>query len=184
MLALDPIWMPDIQQTNFRSMLDAMARPGTCHRLGKTPSDGPAVLAVLATLLDAEVSLADPHKLLREDDWPMLQAVRVATELADYLVCDGGRIPDITPKIGTLSSPEQSATLILVVRALGRGDTLLNLSGPGIEHTCSQRISGLNRQWLDIREDWICAFPLGVDLILADETQIVALPRTTRVELS
>jgi alpha-D-ribose 1-methylphosphonate 5-triphosphate synthase subunit PhnH len=183
MLEIDPIWMPDIQQAHFRIMLNAMARPGNCYPLRKTPVEGPAALAVLSTLLDAEVSLSDPHELLRNGDWPMLQANPVAAEHADYLLCDGGRAPDFTPKLGSLSSPEKSATLILVVKALGQGDTRLRLTGPGIAQACYLSIGGIHRQWLAIREEWVCAFPLGVDMILVDEERITALPRTTLVEV-
>ena len=183
MLNLDPIWMPDAQQTHFRLLLDAMARPGKCHTLTTVPEDGPTVLAVMATLLDAEVSLADPHALLRSDDWPMLQAASALVEQADYVVCDGSRTPNFTPKLGTLPSPEQSATLILVVDELGQGDTQLRLAGPGIADTESLLIKGMDKQWLEMREDWTCAFPLGVDLILVDGKQLVALPRTTKVEI-
>jgi alpha-D-ribose 1-methylphosphonate 5-triphosphate synthase subunit PhnH len=183
MLSLDPIWMPDTQQGHFRLLLDAMARPGTCHTLTTVPKEGHSVLAVLTTLLDAEVSLADPHALLRSDDWPMLQTKSATVEQADYVLCDGSRAPNFTPKLGTLPSPEQSATLILVVGELGQGDTHLKLTGPGIANTESLMINGLDTQWLTLREDWVCSFPLGVDLVLVDGGQLAALPRTTKVEV-
>ncbi len=183
MLNLDPIWMPDAQQIHFRLLLDAMARPGKCHSLTIAPEEGPAVLTVLATLLDAEVLLADPHTLLRSDDWHMLQVASAVVEQADYVICDGSRAPNFTPKLGTLPSPEQSATLILVVDELGQGDASLRLTGPGIADTESLLIKGLDKQWLEMREDWVCSFPLGVDLILLDGRQITALPRTTKVEM-
>lgn len=183
MLSLDPIWLPDTQQIHFRQLLEAMARPGKCYPLTTVPEEGPSVLAVLSTLLDAEVSLADPHDLLRSDDWPMLQATSASAEQADYVVCNGNRVPNFTPKLGTLPSPEQSATLILVVDELGEGDNQLNLTGPGIADTENLLIKGLDKQWLAMREDWVCAFPLGVDLILVDGKQLVALPRTTKLEV-
>jgi len=183
MLTVDPFWMPDAQQHHFRLLLDAMARPGKYHMLTTIPKEGPPVLAVLATLLDAEVSLADPHALLRSTDWPMLQTAPAAIEQADYGVCDGSRAPNFTPKLGTLSSPEQSTTLILVVDELARGNISLNLTGPGIADTETLLIQGLNKQWLVMREDWVCAFPLGVDFILFDGKQLAAIPRTTKVEM-
>lgn len=183
MLNLDPIWLPDTQQIHFRLLLEAMARPGKCYPLTTVPEEGPCVLAVLSTLLDAEVTLADPHDLLRSDDWPMLQATSASVEQADYIVCDGSHAPSFTPKLGTLPSPEQSATLILVVDELGAGDIQLRLTGPGIADTETLQISGLDKQWLAMREDWVCAFPLGVDLILVDGKSLAALPRTTKVEV-
>ena len=183
MLNLDPIWQPDTQQACFRLLLDAMARPGQCHDIINIPVDRPVVLTVLATLLDAKVSLSDPHALLHRDDWPMLQAKTTTAEQADYVVCDGSYSPDFTPKLGTLPSPEQSATLVLMVDELHQDGIHLRLSGPGIADTRTLLIKGLDPQWLNLREEWNSAFPLGVDLILVDYRQLTALPRTTQVEV-
>ncbi|MFT7371432.1 MAG: alpha-D-ribose 1-methylphosphonate 5-triphosphate synthase subunit PhnH [Oleiphilaceae bacterium] len=187
MLNLDPIWTPDIQQAHFRLLLDAMARPGLCKPVTTLPESGPVVLAILATLLDGEVSLSDPDKLLRDEDWLMLQVKTAPVEHANYILCDGKHAPDFIPSLGTLPSPDQSATLILVVDAIGdiqgAGDTQLRLSGPGIAHSNRICIKGLHQQWLDKREGWVGAFPLGVDFILLDNRQMLALPRTTKVEI-
>ncbi|MFT6045725.1 MAG: alpha-D-ribose 1-methylphosphonate 5-triphosphate synthase subunit PhnH [Arenicella sp.] len=190
MLNIDPIWTPDTQQNQFRLLLDAMARPGVCHPLTILPKSGTVALAILATLLDAEVSLADPNTLLSDDDWLMLQVKTAQTTQADYIICDGRQSPSFTPKLGTLPSPDQSATLILVVEAIGQNgieenkdNMCLTLTGPGIKNSNQLLIKGLNEQWLYKREDWVCAFPLGVDIVLIDDKQMVALPRTTNVEI-
>ena len=188
MLKLDPIWQPEAQQLHFRLLLEAMSRPGRCQRLPVIPEDGPLALSVLASLLDAAVSLADPHGLLREQDWPMLLAQHATAEQADFILCDASRVPDFMPRLGSLPKPEQSATLILVLAELGteldKADLLLKLSGPGIARHETLGVSGLAKEWIDRREDWVSAFPLGVDMILLDAVCIAALPRTTRVELS
>lgn len=188
MLKLDPIWQPDSQQKQFRLLLEAMSRPGECYAMATIPEDGPIALSVLATLLDAEVSLADPNDLLRNEDWPMLQAKPELSEHADYILVDGGQFPDFMPKLGTLASPEQSATLIFVVEELGKtissqGTLKLKLTGPGIAASSILSISRLDPEWLSMREDWNDSFPLGVDWILVDSARITALPRTTNVEL-
>jgi len=183
MLKLDPIWQPDAQQENFRLLLDAMARPGHRYTLDTLPENGTVALTVLATLLDAEVSLDDPHALLRHEDWPMLQAQSTSTEQADYILCDATQTADFTPKLGTLPSPELSATILLVVDNIGKGNLQLKLTGPGIKDDRSLSITGLDSTWLSKREEWNCAFPLGVDLILIDDKQVAALPRTTKVEV-
>jgi alpha-D-ribose 1-methylphosphonate 5-triphosphate synthase subunit PhnH len=187
MLTIDPVWSAEIQQAHFRLLLDAMARPGKCHRFKAVPRQGPSVLAVLASLLDAAVSLADAHAVLREQDWPMLQAGSACAEQADYVLCRGAQPPNVQPKLGTLSSPEQSATLILLVASLqqqpGPDDTHLRLSGPGIKQHQTLAINGLHPGWLSQRKDWTDAFPLGVDIILVDTQQLAAIPRTTHVEV-
>ena len=184
MLKADPIWLPEAQQRHFRLLLDAMARPGTRHVIDIRPEARPVVLSVLASLLDAEVGLADPHGLLCSEDWPKLQAINAAVEQADYILCDGARVPDFTPKLGTLPEPEKSATLILVVKHLSQGNHRLRLSGPGIQQTTTLPIDGLAAEWLQRREEWVSGFPLGVDLILVDDYQLAALPRTTKVEVN
>lgn len=184
MLKIDPVWHPDIQQMNYRLVLEAMSRPGRCFSLHKLPAEGPAVLSILSTLLDAEVSLSDPANLLRQDDWLMLQAKSASVETADYILYDAIQLPDLSPKLGTLPDPEQSATLILKVDSLGKGENKLKLSGPGVKEYEYLSITGLNPEWLSKRDDWNSSFPLGVDMILADEQHVAAFPRTTKVEVA
>ena len=183
MLKLDPVWQADIQQSNFRLLLDAMAYPGRCFALHAVPNEGHVALSVLATLLDADVTLSDPYNLLSADDWPMLQAKATSADKADYVLCDASQLPSFLPKLGTLPEPDQSATLIVKVNKLGKGDLKLKLSGPGIKDSEILNVDGLNTEWLSKRDDWVCAFPLGVDMILLDEQHVAALPRTTKVEV-
>lgn len=183
MLMFDPIWLPETQQTHFRILLEAMSRPGSVQTLSITPQAGPTALAVLATLLDGAVSLADPHGLLSEQDWAMLQTQQKPATEAEYIICNGATTPDFTPLLGTLQSPEQSATIVLMVESLSQGDTSIRLSGAGINGTRKCSLQGLNPEWLNCREDWVCSFPLGVDLILVDGKEVMAIPRTSRIEV-
>lgn len=186
MLTIDPIWHADTQQSNFRQILEAMARPGHRYPLLTPQSEMHAVLGVLATLLDGEVSLADVNTLLKPAEWPLLQARSANAEQADYILADSGSAPNFQPKLGNLANPEQSATIILKVAQLSetQGATALSLRGPGIATQAALGIDGLHPDWLVQREDWICAFPLGVDLILVDDDQVAALPRTTQLEVN
>lgn len=181
MLKLDAIWQADTQQAHFRLLLEAMSRPGRIYTL-HTPCDR-AALAVLATVLDARVTLADPHRYLHPEDWLMLECAREAPGAADYILCRGEHPPAFEPRLGTLPEPEHSATLVIALDGLGQGDTRLRLRGPGIEHTQALSLDGLDPHWLNKRDDWVGAFPLGVDMILVDEKRIAALPRTTRIEV-
>ena len=183
MLKLDPIWQPDVQQNNFRLLLDAMAYPGRCFTLHGVTNEGHAALSVLATLLDAEVTLSDPYNLLSADNWQMLQSNSISEDKADYVLCDASQSPNFLPKLGTLAEPEQSATLILMVKKIGKGVSKLKLSGPGIKNIEDLIVDGLNSVWLTERDDWVGSFPLGVDMILVDDQCVAALPRTTKVEV-
>lgn len=182
MLDVAPIWTPNVQQQNYRALLEAMSRPGSVESIQANDTEV-TYLAVLATLLDGEVSLSDPNGLLSESHWPLLQAQHAPTDEADYILCQGDQPPTLQPRLGTLPCPEQSATLVIQVESLKTGNLYFQLTGPGIRGNKKISISGLHPDWLAQREDWICSFPLGVDLILVDETAAMALPRTTKVEV-
>jgi alpha-D-ribose 1-methylphosphonate 5-triphosphate synthase subunit PhnH len=182
MLEVAAIWTPNAQQQNYRALLEAMSRPGKVKAILQETKDQ-AYTAILATLLDAEVSLADPDGLLDEETWPMLQASNAKPQEADYILCNGGKPPYFQPKLGSLPSPEESATIIIKVDSLSEGEMSLLLSGPGVDGTTRCSITGLDPDWICKREGWVAAFPLGVDLLLVDDTSVLALPRTTRVEL-
>jgi len=181
------LWQPLVQQKTFRRLMEACAFPGRLADLSDTGTQ--ALTSVLATLLDGEVSLADPDGLVASEDWRRLEAHRRGPDKADFIVCDGAQGPAFTPCLGTLESPERSATLIIRVAGLangahevkGAGIPLL-LSGPGIEHTQTLTVEGLAPAWLTAREIWVAAFPLGVDCLLVDAQRAAFLPRTTRIE--
>ncbi|OZB10349.1 MAG: phosphonate C-P lyase system protein PhnH [Gallionellales bacterium 39-52-133] len=186
------VWHPATQQAVFRRLLDCYSHPGRVEACGDT--DRAPLTALLATLLDAETSLADPHHLIKAGDWPKLEVRSGTAEHAAFVVANGTLAADFTPRLGTLESPEQSATLLLLVNSLvnplgneqarSGGQCLnLKLSGPGIPGTLKLAVSGLHPGWLSARADWVAVFPLGVDLILCDSRGFTALPRTTHIEL-
>lgn len=171
----DAIFDPLAQQQAFRRLMDCFARPGRIAEF-----DGDALRSVAATLLDGAVSLADPHGLIAPGDWPKLEARAGAPETADFVVAAGDRAPGFAPRLGTLESPERSATVLLRVRALGRGQRY-RLTGPGVNGAATLAVDGLDARWIEARAQWVAAFPLGVDLILVDATRAAALPRTTHL---
>ncbi len=180
------LWHPLTQQRIFRRLMDACAYPGRLADL--SDSGATALSAVLATLLDSEVSLADPNALVAERDWPRLEARRRTPEAADFIVCDGAMAPlaapAFAPRLGTLENPERSATLILCVARLGddaNPAARLSIEGPGIAGTQHLAVIGLDPAWLSARADWVADFPLGLDCILVDARHAVFLPRTTHI---
>jgi alpha-D-ribose 1-methylphosphonate 5-triphosphate synthase subunit PhnH len=176
--AILDVWQPTLQQRVFRRLLDCFAYPGQIAPSGDIQRA--ALLTVLATLLDGETSLADPHRLIAAADWPKLQARPDTADSAAFVVADGARAPDFTPQLGTLESPERGATVVLTVATLGAGQRL-RLSGAGIDGHTELAVTGLHPGWVDARADWVAAFPLGVDLILCDGACFAALPRTTHI---
>jgi alpha-D-ribose 1-methylphosphonate 5-triphosphate synthase subunit PhnH len=189
-LELDAIWSADTQNEVFRLLMRAMSRPGTVHSakalLKNSKSD--AVTAVLATLSDAHVTACNFNSLISDTDWLLAQCQTSTGELADYVVCDGSQSCSITPKIGSLASPEESATAILMVDEFAGGvsksaHVQMRVTGPGVKGSLTISVNGLDPSWVNGHQDWNSQFPLGVDLLLVSRFSLVALPRTAQLEV-
>lgn len=176
----DSVWSETAQQTCYRALLQAMARPLTVQAVDG--GERPGWLLVAATLLDGSVGMADPDHLVALEDLAFLQASPMPAERAGYLIADGSRAPRFTPTLGTLEQPHLGATVVVVVAGLGRGPGRLTGEGPGIPHQRTLDVLGLDPAWISARNRWTARFPLGVDLLLADDHQVAAIPRTTRIE--
>ncbi|MBC8318337.1 MAG: phosphonate C-P lyase system protein PhnH [Desulfobulbaceae bacterium] len=181
-MKIEAIWQPENQQRIFRALMEAMARPGSVHCLGNWLDGTHGYRGVLASLLDIQSTLSDCHNLLEAGDWPLLQARPEVVEKADYLLCRGNAQPSGDPKVGTLSCPDQSATLLVQIEALGHGKQTLVLRGPGIKTSCTLQLEGFGAGWLELREQSL-SFPLGIDIILVDQHSVTAIPRTSRLEV-
>ena len=178
------IWQGSVQQSIFRELVEAYSRPGQVRDLTDWINGENARRVVLATLMDGESTLADPHGMIPDEDWPLLQARRDTAESARYVVVDGSRDATLNPCLGRLESPEFGVTLLIAVEEIGTGSLLIALAGPGIEERLELCLSGLHPDWLARREDWVGAFPLGVDILFCDAQRIVALPRTTHAAIT
>ena len=84
-------------------------------------------------------------------------------------------------RIGTDDAPEEGATVIVQVPALGSGPAL-PLSGPGLSGPAVLRVDGLPTDFTDTWAANHALFPRGVDLILCAERDLTALPRMTWAE--
>ncbi len=188
MITLESTWTSAGQQRYFRDLLTALSFPGRIVTLlGQSQSHShsqdrsePAHVAMLACLADAGSTLADPQTLLSERQWGLLAATPTAVDQAALVVLDGRRPvdPTLRPQCGTLEEPEDGATLIIIVDALGDGPLHIHARGPGIESENTWTVAGLDPTWFVQRAAWI-DYPRGVDIILADSQRIVGIPRTT-----
>jgi len=176
----EKIWQASYQQIIFSQLVNAFSYPGTVQTLAN--ESGSASLSVIATLVDGATSLSDPYQLLNAADLLRLQVEASAPETASYVLCAGDKSNNFEPSLGSLESPDQSATLVIKVTDLQSGAQRLNLSGPGIKDSCEIAPQGLHTSWLSQRQEWCGAFPLGVDLILVSESAFVAIPRTTQIK--
>jgi phosphonate C-P lyase system protein PhnH len=153
-------------QRAFRSLLAAMAEPGTVQDL-----EGGLPLA-LATLVDHEVTLAhvgDPH-------WPD----------ADFLVVRGGSSRGELGRArqGTLLDPALGATALYELDAVGDGPLALSLTGPGVGPVARVlQLSGLAAEEVGEFQRTRAGYPRGVDVILLDPAgRCAALPRSVALE--
>lgn len=176
----DP-WDLFSQQGVFRSLMNAFAFPGSIEAIRRgSDKGGTSLQMVLAALADELVTVADVYHLISESDWRKYESLQVNPEKAQFIVSSGSQEPLIEPCLGSLENPEEGATFIICIDDLGKGMELV-LSGPGVQGERLLAVSGLHRRWLERREEWNSAFPMGVDVILVDSTQVAALPRTTTV---
>lgn len=174
-------------QSCFRAVLDAMSRPGTVVAAGAglhppAPLD-PATAAVLLTLVDADTPLWLDPAASAAADWtafhcgaPRAEGVRTAA-----FACALTMPALSTLHPGTDLAPEESATLVLQVPALGQG-TPFRLSGPGLRAPALLRLTGLPD---DFAAQWAAnhaLYPCGVDLVLCEGERLCALPRSVRIE--
>ncbi|WP_043202047.1 phosphonate C-P lyase system protein PhnH [Paraburkholderia acidipaludis] len=185
-------------QAVFRTLLDALARPGRIGVIetvlpaaGATNGGERAGLAAFASLL-ALADYATPVWLAQPDaalsaalrfhaDAPLAAA---PGEAAFVYVHDAAALPPLASfAIGTPESPELSATVFVRVASL-TGGAPVTLRGPGIENARTIAPVGLPERFWQERAALGPLFPCGIDFYLVCGGRLVGLPRTTRVEMN
>jgi len=177
-------------QALFRTVLEAMSHPGRILRPGcdLTPPQpfAPLAGAVALTLCDAETPLWLDPRFAAAAGWLRFHCgapIVADAALAAFVFLDGGALPeemDAFPA-GSALSPEDGATLVIAVEALGQGQEFI-LSGPGLDGHAQLRVSGLEPRFWEHRARQAALFPMGQDAILVAPEGLVGLPRTTRVK--
>lgn len=186
MIAERAVFDPMNQQAIYRRLLESTGFPGRVCRLEEWLGEDAAWLAVLATLADGAVGVHDASGLMGDDLWRLLETERSGVRDAAFILAQGAEPPraGLEPNLGTLNRPEFGATLVLTVDRLvaGAAGLTLRLRGPGIRTESTLGVDGLHGAWIEARQHWCRAFPLGVDLVLCDAAGVVTLPRTTVIE--
>ncbi|MFB6296891.1 MAG: phosphonate C-P lyase system protein PhnH [Salinirussus sp.] len=172
-LGLDPV---GDTRAAFRGLCAAMSRPGTRQAVPE-----PADRAVLATLVDHEVTVATSDgKLLRALDRegrlseapPQAADILHARGVPEWDVRDADR--------GTRIEPSDGAT---VVYRVGRwSGTEVTVRGPGVPGERDVEV-GLPAAELDRLAEASADYPRGVDAVFAAGGQVVALPRSATLEV-
>jgi alpha-D-ribose 1-methylphosphonate 5-triphosphate synthase subunit PhnH len=178
-------------QATFRSVMEAMARPGSIQRVtpdvGAVPGLMRGAAAIALTLLDHDTPVwLDPQLAgTRVAAWLKFHTgapvTAEASEASFALVTDGASLPALDSfSLGSSEYPDRSTTVILQAESLTRG-LAYELRGPGIDgsNTLSATIAPGNLfEQLAINAK---LFPRGIDLVLVHDDAIVAIPRTTRL---
>jgi alpha-D-ribose 1-methylphosphonate 5-triphosphate synthase subunit PhnH len=178
-------------QSTFRSVMDAMARPGRVQHIA--PAAGtPGVMmrgaaAIALTLFDHDTPIWLDQRMSETSDvakW--LKFHTGAPVVEDSSVCsfaligDADALPPLDRfSFGSNEYPDRSATLILQVESLTQGPAF-ELRGPGIDGATNllATIPADLFERLSINQ---ALFPRGIDVVLVHDDSIVAIPRTTRL---
>lgn len=179
----------------FDVLMRSMAEPGTVRSLPSqllTSGIAPAAWPILA-IADVDVAVssndnvADPIARLLAD----ATGARVGPiEHAEGVVLTQHH-HDLFAKLqrGDALHPEQGARVALAVRQVTVGDPaaqdlVLRLSGPGIKHENRIAVQGLADSVARQLGRASGVFPAGIDSwLVADNGEIVGLPRSTRVTI-
>ena len=179
-------------QATFRSVMDAMARPGTVQQVvASAGTPGPMMrgtAAIALTLFDHDTPIwLDARMSETSEVAKWLKFHSGAPVLDDPSVChfaligNGSALPDLSRfSFGTNEYPDRSTTLILQVDSLKHGSAF-ELRGPGIDGTALLRamIEPVDLfERLAVNE---ALFPRGIDVVLVSGEAIVAIPRTARL---
>ncbi|WP_316158022.1 MULTISPECIES: phosphonate C-P lyase system protein PhnH [unclassified Bradyrhizobium] len=179
-------------QSTFRTVMEAMARPGNVRQVevnvGRPSSLMPGAAAIALTLFDHDTPIWLDAPLAGTPEvgaWLKFHTgapIVADAALASFaLVAEPQALPSPSSfALGSAEYPDRSTTLILQVPSLSRGPAL-KLRGPGIDGATSlcATVAPVDLfERLSINEK---LFPRGVDVVLVDGSSIVAIPRTTRL---
>ncbi|MEE4189230.1 MAG: phosphonate C-P lyase system protein PhnH [Roseobacter sp.] len=166
----------------FRSVMAAMARPGTIQHVEGAQPPAPLSVAagcVLLTLCDTDTPVYLAGDADSEDvrAWLAFHTGAPLTGPYHCMFAVGSwdtLLPLNAYPIGTSEYPDRSATLIVERATLTQSGATLR--GPGIK---SQ--AGLSLPELAVFQNNSALFPLGIDFIFTCGDQLAALPRSTAV---
>ncbi|WP_027575046.1 phosphonate C-P lyase system protein PhnH [Bradyrhizobium sp. WSM1743] len=179
-------------QSTFRSVMDAMARPGSVQRIvPMAGAPGPLMrgtAAIALTLFDHDTPLWLDARMAESSDvvkWLKFHTgapvVRDASIASFALISDGGALPSLERfALGSSEYPDRSTTVIIQVDSLVSGRSF-ELRGPGIDGVATLQASIEPFDLFERLHFNEALFPRGIDVVLVADDAVVAIPRTTRV---
>ncbi|WP_315837170.1 phosphonate C-P lyase system protein PhnH [Bradyrhizobium prioriisuperbiae] len=179
-------------QAIFRSVMDAMARPGSVQHI-EPVTGAPAPMmrgtaAIAMTLFDHDTPIwLDPAMAATPDVGKWLKFHTSAPVVEDAgissfaLIGDAAALPALDRfALGSGEYPDRSTTLILQVASLTQG-LAVELRGPGIDGVTMLRAALQPSDLVERLAINADLFPRGIDVVLVADDAVVALPRTTRL---
>lgn len=175
--------VPAIQSAHaFRSVMEAMARPGTLQDISGAEPPKPlsrAAGCVLLTLCDAEtpIYLAGEADCSDVRTWLAFHTGAPLTGPSHCMFALGtweALLPLSSYPIGTPEYPDRSATLIVECPDIALAGA--TLKGPGIKDSAT-----LSLPDIQAFQQNRTLFPLGLDFVFTSGSRIAALPRSTEV---
>ncbi len=172
----------------FLALLWALSNPGQIQSL---PDADDALSSIGEALVDLETTFYSTDSALIAR-LARTGARQVSSRQARYQFYPVLRPDDLqiieTAPTGTQTYPDDSATIVIGCR-FGRWlagtderRITLSLSGPGVNRASKLEVAGIPHAFWWLREGAI-RYPLGWDLFLVSENQVVGIPRTTVVEV-
>ncbi len=179
-------------QSTFRSVMDAMARPGSVQRIVASAGAASPMMrgtaAIALTLFDHDTPIwLDPRMSETSDVAKWLKFHASAPVVQDSSICSFALIGDASAlpaldrfSFGSNEYPDRSTTLIIQVDSLTEG-TALELRGPGIDGSAIVQAAVQPPDLFERLAINAALFPRGIDVVLVADDVIVAIPRTTRL---
>lgn len=182
-------------QCCFRRILKALSEPGTLMTLDKHLGFSPLNAAssqIVMSLCDTQVGLylssalaADQKKIEQSlQNFTFHNGVsRCDLSSADFVVIDAGEAFDLSGcKAGCEMYPEKAATVIVQTDGFDCGPRY-RVSGPGIADTKEIQLGHLSEALQTYLMKPLHRYPMGLDFMFCHEDKLVAISRTTQVEL-
>ncbi len=180
-------------QQAFRTLLDAMARPGRVLELGGECGHPEGVAPVLAAGLLTLADLDTPVWLGAGLDTDAVKAwlrfhtgapLAARPDQAALALLDASAMPPLDLfSLGTDEAPERGATLLVQVPRL-EGSAAMTWRGPGIRDSVALPPFELDATVWRQRAQLSAVFPRGLDIYLGCGRQVVGLPRSTAISLT
>ncbi len=169
-----------LNRDNFRAMMDVLSMPGTLQNI--KPLFNSNLLALANTLLYSQVTFFYDGK----EKFDLIQAINncenKSLEEADYIFFDETNDYALNKaKIGIPKDPELSGTLIFKCKNFRQIE--VRLSGPGINGS-KKVFLPITRAFVNFFNEKNSSYPLGNEVFfLSDKGEIIALSRTTKLEI-